>query len=381
MFSSLRRRLNRITYIDLDGRLCTVNPDGTDQRCLSGMEATYQFPTWSPDGKRIAAIGRDGGGGGVFLFRERGGLFTNTERQEVYYGQVQTPLYLYWAPDSSRLAFLVGYPQSIALYLSPERNDQESQLLETGQPFFWSWMPDGAYLFIHTGGMGEKARINFIDQEGGDWGQHLAVPGYFQAPAISSDGRYWAFAELNRRGQSRLAVEHHTTGERVTVPHEGAVAMSWQPGTSRLAFISPDETAQHFFGPLQMLELPSGRASCLINEQVLAFFWSPEGTQLAYFTLSESRAAGNTLMLDVKLLDAASGTVRHLATFRPPRFFVDHFLPIFDQFTLSHRLWSPEGDALVLPVLHRDQLLIEVVELSGRREPVAEGIMPSWSHN
>lgn len=377
----MRNAINRIAYVDLHGRLCTIAPDGGRPRTLSAAGLRCQFPAWSPDGQFLAAIGSRPGGAGVYRFRDRSGFFRDADPQELYFGQVQAPLYLYWAPDSSRLGFLVGYPQSIALYLSPPPGQQESQLIETGQPFFWSWMPDSAYLLIHTGGMGRAARLSFIDQDGEDWGQALAEPGYFQAPAISADGRYWAFAALDAHGRSRLVVEHHTSGERLVVPHVGAVALSWQPGAERLTFISPQESAQHFFGALQFLELPSGRVDTLIGEQVLAFFWSPNGRYLAYFTLSPSRGPGGALLLDLWILDAAENRRRRLFAFQPPGYFVDQFLPIFDQYAHSHRLWSPDSRALVLPVLENGALQIAVAGLDGRLTYLAQGVMPSWSQN
>lgn len=380
MFFNASRRVNRIAYVDEYGRLCTIAPDGKQPRSLTEVGLRFQFPTWAPNGKYLAAIGSEPGGMGVYRLRDSDGRFWSADQTELFYGQVQAPLYLYWAPDSSRLSFLVGYPQSIGLYLSPRKGQRESQLIETGQPFFWQWMPDSAYLFIHTGGMGHEARLNFIDQDGEDWGADVAAPGYFQAPAIAADGRYWAFAECDVRGRSRLVVEHHTTGDRLTLPHEGAVAMSWQPGGAHLAFITPDESAQHYFGPLHLLTAPSGAVRCVVDEQVLAFFWSPNGRYLAYFTLAAS-ALHDGYHLALRLLDVENGRGRLLTVFRPPPFFIDEFLPIFDQYAHSHRLWSPDSDALVLPMMDNGRARVVVVTLDGACEAIATGVMPFWSQN
>lgn len=377
----LRARLNRIAFVDLHGRVCTIDPDGRSPRCLSENGIRFQFPVWSPDGRQIAAIGASPGGSGVYSFGVgRGlGLLRTIGMTELYYGQVQAPLYLSWSPDSSRLGFLVSYPQGIGLYLAPCDGRHESRLIETGQPFFWDWMPDSAYLLIHTGGMGAQARLNFIDQDGEDWGQDLAHPGYFQAPAISDNGRYWAFAQRDERGQSHLVVEHHVSGDRVGVPHEGAIAFAWQPGEERLAFISPEESARHFFGPLNLLEMPGGRITCLMDQQVLAFFWSPGGRYLAAFTLA-TMLMRDVFTLDVWLIDTRHGTRRKLTTFLPPPYFVNEFLPIFDQYARSHRLWSAAGDTLLLPFLDGSVPSIALLDLDGNVTLLAEGTMPSWSH-
>lgn len=57
--------LNRIAYIDLEGRLFTVAPDGTDARLLSESNRVFQFPAWSPTAPYIgeslhAGAGIDG---------------------------------------------------------------------------------------------------------------------------------------------------------------------------------------------------------------------------------------------------------------------------------------------------------------------------------
>ncbi len=375
-----RISVNRITFVDLAGQVCTIDRLGRDLTVLSEPGVSYKFPVWSPNGRSIAAIGHLPGGVNVMRFDLGRGFWGHLSQSELYFGQVQAPLYLHWAPDSSRLSFLVGYPQSIGLYLSPLKGEAESQLVETGQPFFWDWMPDSAYMLVHTGGMGPEGRLNFIDQEGEDWGEALAAPGYFQAPAISESGRFWAFATAETSGQSMLVVEHHASGDRFTIPHDGAVACSWQPGGERLAFIAPDESASHFFGPLSVVDMELGRVSCLLEETVLAFFWSPNGRYLAVFTLA-AIIADNVFTLDLSILDTELGTCRKLLTFLPSPSFVNDMLPMFDQYARSHRLWSPRSDALVLPILNGQTSHIAVVDLDGDVSLIAHGSMPSWSQN
>ena len=65
--------VNRITYVNPYGELFTMNPDGTDQLKLTGgsllgsggegllaaptlrLESFHAWPTWSPDGAKLAA--------------------------------------------------------------------------------------------------------------------------------------------------------------------------------------------------------------------------------------------------------------------------------------------------------------------------------------
>jgi TolB protein len=55
-------------------------------------------------------------------------------------------------------------------------------------------------------------------------------------------------------------------------------------------------------------------------------------------------------------------------------------LPYFDQYALSHRLWSPDSSALVLPIQVQDEARIFVVPVSGGQpQEIAVGDMAFWS--
>ncbi len=327
----------------------------------------------------MAAIGAQPGGAGVYTLSEKRGRFSRPSQQELYFGQVQAPLYLRWSPAGGQLGFLVGYPQSIGLYLA-DTSTANATLIETGQPFFWDWMPDGAYLLIHSGGRAPNGRLLFIDTEGEDWGRDIGSPGYFQVPAISSDGRLWAFAEQDVVGQSFLTVEHHLTGEQWSSAHKGVVAMGWQPSGKRLAAISPTTDSEHFFGPLSLIDGETGAAATLTDDTVVAFFWSPDGRQLAYLTLADGLSPTGAILLNLWVLEVATARRRLLLTYAPTPGFVNQFLPIFDQYALSHRVWSPQSDALVVSVVKPGSADIVVVPADGSAPWVlAEGVMPSWS--
>jgi TolB protein len=241
-------------------------------------------------------------------------------------------------------------------------------------------MPDGAYLLVHSGGRAPGGRLLFIDTDGEDWGQEVAPPGYFQAPAISSDGRLWAFAEQDIGGQSFLTIEHHLTGERIALAHEGVVAMGWGPGGTHLAAISPIDDSEHFFGPLRLIDGETGTVRTMTDDTVVAFFWSPDGRHLAYWTLADGVSPSGALLLNLWLLDVADGGRSLLLTYAPPPGFIEQFLPIFDQFAHSHRLWAPGGDALVLTVARPGTVEVVVVPIDGRPPvAVAQGVMAAWS--
>ncbi|MCB0213204.1 MAG: hypothetical protein KDJ52_27930, partial [Anaerolineae bacterium] len=152
-----------------------------------------------------------------------------------------------------------------------------------------------------------------------------------------------------------------------------------------------------------------------VDAVVLAFFWSPDGQHIAYLTMAAApqqpsaietgpRLNGHhngpfktngrpdtshetepfrpleTLSLDLWLVNVATLATRKVATIEPSSRFMNQFLPFFDQYALSHRLWSPDSEALVLPVKRAGVSEITVVPIDGA-QPVtlAAGEIAFWS--
>jgi hypothetical protein len=128
---------------------------------------------------------------------------------------------------------------------------------------------------------------------------------------------------------------------------------------------------------------------------IVAFFWSPSGEQIAYFILLQAQADGSSssgesggsaqatpqYVLNLHVLDVASGESRELFTYRPTQQFLS-ILPYFDQYHQSVTIWSPDNNNLVLSFLGQSGSPgIAIVAASGNLEPrlLAEGILGFWS--
>ena len=402
--------INRIAFVNLEGQLVTIDPDNRSQRILTSKGPVFQFPVWSPTGYYIAAIGSDEIGVGIYIVPHPA---NPNELHKLHYSTSETLLYLYWSPDGHRVSFLAHHPATgLGLYLA-SLNSDTGHLVTTGQPFFWAWTPDSNHLLIHTNVTGPKARLAFIDPTGDGQGENIANPGLFQAPAISANGQLWAYAESDELDNGQLVVEGEAINERITIPYEGAIALGWNPASEQLAFISPPVAVQRFYGPLSLLDVASRQINILVEATVLAFFWSPNGQYIAYIILSgtegdsdpdrvteattghrigihtngrtapQTNAAEfqeDTLQLELWVVEVATARKRSLATFKPSPLFINQFLPFFDQYALSHRLWSPASDALILPIMDGNTPRVVVVPIDGGPlQPLAEGIMAFWS--
>lgn len=415
---------NRIAYVDLQNQLNTIDPNGHNRHWLTHDSATllqdpaegaaddlsFQFPTWSPDNRQIASIGGNGRSAGLYTITD-----DPHQLEQVYFSHSQLPFYIYWSPDSQTISFVATNPAyGIGLHLVSAQGE-DYNLLATGQPLFWDWTPEGDQILMHSGTKYSEARLALFDVKRGNVvREDIAQPGLFQTPGIAPNGRYWAYAEADAYDNGQLVVADITTQEQIEVPHEGAVAFNWNPSGDKLAFIAPPTASQRYYGPLQLLDTVGKSVRVLVDQTVLAFFWSPTGRHIAYFTLTDDltsrprrtgrsfNGSGNgsyktngfksdsvvdspytpadTLLLDLWLVNIADGIKQKITTLKPSKLFVNQFLPFFDQFSLSHRLWSPDGTALVLPAYVEDSTRILMVPIDGAQPAaIGEGKIAFWS--
>ncbi len=392
--------INRIVIVNAEGQVETLSPTGQDRRVLTseGRSVFFQFPAWSPDGRRLAVIGTRLSGGGIYVLPDVVGA-DNIPENQVYFSADETPIYLYWSPDNTSLAFLANQSSNqMGLKVIASDGGSASRLLATGAPFYWDWSDDGRQLLVHSG-EDQGAALALIGVQGETQAGNLATPGAFQAPGIAAGGRYWAFAEESE-GLSALTVVDTQTGERRSFEPSDSLALGWSPAGDHLAFTNGVADSHPFWGPLRVLDVATGQTRLLTRQTVLAFFWSPDGRSIAYITVNGTieddginalaktrrlarlaRPAQQTQgFLTLSVVDVASGQGLRLLDFEPTIVFLTQFLPFFDQYALSHSLWSPDSSALVLPVREEGGNVILVVPTGGGRPSrLAEGDVAFWS--
>jgi TolB protein len=124
---------------------------------------------------------------------------------------------------------------------------------------------------------------------------------------------------------------------------------------------------------------------------VIAFFWSPDSEKLALVTFAAVPSAFNIstsaqperLSLTWWVMDVASGSITRYASFVPTDSMI-YILGFFDQFSQSHRLWSPDSTHLVYAEIQEDGTrsinLLDTRRTDAVPFSVANGEIGIWSY-
>ena len=238
--------------------LVIANADGTGERDLAFKTFPDRFapifftgPSWSPDGKTIAAtVTTLGGDSRVVGFSVADGKETFASQHPwLFTGRVQ------WLPDMSGLLVVAGqnpgdtqlwllnYPEGTArrvtndlshyraigltqdgkqfatvqaqglvnLWVVPEGESAKGYRLPTGNVSFYSsagnnvaWTPDGRIVFVSNEGGNANIWITSPEDDGGSERKQLTANGAMNfSPVVSADGKYIVFS-VWREGKKNL---------------------------------------------------------------------------------------------------------------------------------------------------------------------------------
>lgn len=181
-----------------------VNRDGSGlQRLTSGPEAEDQ-PAWSPDGTRIVFRSNRESASDIWVMRADGGEPTNLTRNHWRFG-AHTSHSPAWATNG-RIVFADGDMSTqpfrgVIRSMAPDGSDWRLLLDDPA----WSFgepapSPDGQYLAVRMSGMqggGSAVHVYGAEGEGMYWWR-LPVPG--TAPAWSPDSKWLAIERLSGTG-------------------------------------------------------------------------------------------------------------------------------------------------------------------------------------
>ena len=396
--------VDRIAYAGDDGNVYTVNGDGTDRRqhtliesgpvaslAASGLaqarSSYYAWPTWSPDGRRLAVsrvVNEGTSRDGVDLRAinlatgEESVVYANNLSSVAFVAQ-GAPHYPYWRPDSSQLAFLASGPSGLTLYTVNIDPPADAIEVVAGVPLYFVWAPAGSGALLHVG----PTLLAAESMDGPERTQLPMTAGAFRAPSFSPGGQRMAYVDAAPSGGTALyTAEADGANPAPVTGVEGQAAFLWSPSERRIAYLDAPVPGSLLFTALSVVDANTGEELTAIEGLTLAFFWSPDGSRLAYVTVDDG---GEWLVWNIAMLDGSPP--RELGRFLPsPETFI--MLSFFDQYAHSHAVWSPEGSRLVfagrLPepdgtVRAGNRVIVVDVTGVAAAEAIADGTAAFWS--
>ncbi len=179
-----------------------MNADGSGQRRLTrGMGPLFRLPgtpsglsrppapAWSPDGLRIAFLGKPSGSWELDVINVNG-----SGQRRLTYSGAGSPA---WSPDGRTIAFVASRPEeAFGVYVvnadgSGRRNLSRSTAYDA-EP---AWSPDGRSIAFRSTRDG-NAEIYVVNGDGSDLERLTRDPARDGSPAWSPDG--WKIAFLSR---------------------------------------------------------------------------------------------------------------------------------------------------------------------------------------
>ncbi len=402
LLSVLERKVGQIAYLGLDGNIYVTDQaasdttqlteDGNPPNETSSSLVVYQSPTWALDGNQLGFIQVEQNesqlSSKLFVADINAGTL-----QSVYSSESEHPFYLYWSPDDLNLGFLSSTAMGQTMMLqSVSAEGGERRVLDTGSPFYWSWAPDGQTMIVHRGAGDPTlaSRLSFLklDTEVIEYGMD-EMPASFQAPAWSPDGEFIVLARVTDETKEIILADSTGTLVKTIDTFDLNTAFAWAFDSEQFAYISGTELIETgTIGDLHVQDIVSPEEQIVIEDKVIAFFWSPNGKKLAYFVpyvirpeTENGESGSTTLLFQLNVLDVATGESQELFTFQPTQQFIS-IIPYFDQYHQSTTIWSPDSNNLVLSFIDAEgKPGIAVVAASGKLQPryIADGLFAVWS--
>jgi TolB protein len=352
----------------------------------------YQWPTWSNEGQlAYFRSGIDTSGSPVteaFVSPD-----AKTPGASAYVGTGEAFTYANWSPkscgtDCRDLALLLSDPSGLSVKLVRWQNGAgTSTTVGTGAPFYYTWSPEGIRMIMQH----SNQQFEIYDASASKFTSTLTqIPGAMFTPGWSPiDDRLLLGVKNQHSTDLVIVVDGSVTTLAAGQPNP--IWFSWSPDGKQVAYIDRQ-------GPVMVLNAASGAiVSKSPVDNVLAFFWSPDSQQIAYITPPLNASGGSfaaakraatsirqstTDGIAWSVLDVASGANRQYAAFQPSDELL-YLLVYFDQFAVSHRVWSPDSRELVYsevtPERHHIITILDTTQAASVPLIVGDGVIGIWS--
>jgi len=305
----------------------------------------YGWPTFSPDGKRIAYSsethkqGEDSFAVWVYdLARSQAMLIFESRSERI--------VYMVWTPDAEHLSFLLGEPRGLSLVLAEVKESTPVRIVTTGMPLYFDWGAPGE-VALHTLALDsdrtEQVSLMSLTPTSQNVVKVLSsgrTP--FKTPAWSRDGKHLAYI-ANYHAESNIVVADADGSHPrsvVSLP-VGENSFVWAPDSAHLAYstaITPQDPTYH---GIKLVDIVTANSKWLTKDEVIAFFFAPDSRHVAFIGVPEDKPYYTWSVVGVK-----TGAEKLLCNFlaTPDESTAYRY---FDQLAVSHTIWSPDSSSFI----------------------------------
>ena len=381
----------RIAYVTPDLKIRTVNADGSDDRLLTGGPGRYSWPTWAPDGMTIAfpAVVGEGVTAEIDLLTAVDGseavsvLFEGDSEYAGVLVAPNLPHYAVWSPDGEKLALITGGDAGLEVYVDDLHDEAGPVHVASQAPVYYAWSHTSRYLLVHRGGnhvlVDTKPEIVTTDLS--PFAAGYRTPAWWPSDDIMTT--------IERDDQTGIYGVHSRDlngDSALIVGASPRTAYLWSPDGDWLAVGRGVDPRVPAYDEVIIVSPEGDRHPTTISELVIAFAWSPDGSKLAYVTVT-----GAQLVWGWNVLDLETGSTRRLAEFVASED-MRVWLQFFDQFVYSHGIWSPDSRAIVFAgsvagsgvgaaagLQQQDQIIVLTVGELPTLNVIGDGRLAFWS--
>ena len=316
-----------------DGKISIMDADGSNVTTLTGEERRDSFPTWSPDGTRIA-FASGSMPSDIWVMSADGSGAKNLTAIKGFRGFRKSAGQPAWSPDGKKIAYALGEMlQSDICVMDADGANPKNLADEKSNDHSPAWSPDGstiAYVSQDSVDLGGGARglsqedIRVVKADGSGKRRLTETEGTEVDPVWSPDGKRFLFtAQLVKEKKGNVTI---LDGREIWI----AAADGSGPQN-----ISKNAVGDDWW--------PS---------------WSPDGKKIAF----AARKEGSPSSIYVMAPDGSE-----VKALLEPKWGPEY-----------HRVrWSPDGSKL-LAVDGRDQIVVLSADGSGLTN-VQKGQSPCWS--